>query len=164
MREKKEHRLPLLEGLRWLCRRSVFIQRHIRLESAAEKGKFSSLISCLDAKAEAKRERRRLFSAANRAQLGRSTKWHYEKCCIETLFVLAVIARVFNVIAAIYFQVAYQQGGSVYQVHKFTCERMRVCACLCDLFIFGTSLGCTLDSLQTHKLLQGETRRVAEGS
>lgn len=40
-------------------------------------------------------------------------KWHYEQCSIEMVFVLTVIAGVFNVIAVIYFQVSYQQGGSV---------------------------------------------------
>lgn len=59
-------------------------------------------------------------------------KWHYEKCCMEILFVLSVIAELFNVIAAIYFQVAYQHGGSV-QVHY--------CVCVCGgglHFHFGT--------------------------
>lgn len=40
-------------------------------------------------------------------------KWHYEKCCIEMLFVLSLIAGVSNVIASICSQIAYQQGGTV---------------------------------------------------
>ena len=70
---------------------------------------------------DTKRERHRLFSAANEAQLGCSAKWHYEKCFIEILLVLPVIAGVFNVIATIYFQVAFQHGGSV-QARKFVHE------------------------------------------
>lgn len=48
------------------------------------------------------------------------------------LFVRSVIARVFNVIAAIYFQVAYQHGGSV-------CLCMYINSCVSGLlFHFGT--------------------------
>lgn len=54
-------------------------------------------------------------------------KWHYEECCIEMLFVLTVIAGVFNVIAAIYFQVAYQQGGSL---------SLCVYMCVCGAVLF----------------------------
>lgn len=57
---------------------------------------------------------------------------------METLFVLTVIAGVFNVIAAIYFVVAYQQGGSM-------CLCVRACVCVrvrlrviksCDTVLF----------------------------
>lgn len=59
-------------------------------------------------------------------------KWHYKKCCIEMLFVLSVIAGVFNVIAAIYFQVAYQHGGSV-----CLCKYIHLCVCVSCCFILG---------------------------
>lgn len=59
-------------------------------------------------------------------------KWHYEKCCMEILFVLSVIAELFNVIAAIYFQVAYQHGGSV-----SLCKYIIVCVGGGCIFILG---------------------------
>lgn len=48
------------------------------------------------------------------------------------LFVLSVIAGVFNVIAAIYFQVAYQHGGSV-----CLCKYIHLCVCVSCCFILG---------------------------
>lgn len=70
-------------------------------------------------------------------------KWHYEKCSIEMLFVLTVIAGVFNVMAAIYFQVAYQQGGSV-----CLCKNIHLRACVAVSFwdIIKMHFRFTLDS------------------
>lgn len=74
-------------------------------------------------------------------------KWHYEKYCIEMLFALCVIAGVFNVIAAIYFQAAYQQGGSVcLRVHN---------VCVCD------AVFCLENVIKTHFRLTSLDSRIA---
>lgn len=57
-----------------------------------------------------------------------------KKCRIEMLFVLSVIAGVFNVIAAIYFQVAYTNMVVV---------RAPACVCVCvSVFERINLLGC----------------------
>lgn len=91
----------------------MFIQKHLTALSKTQKGKFASLICCLGSSEKQSGSDIDYFSATNEAQLGHGGKWHYEKCCKEMLFVLHVIAGVFNVIAAIYFQVAEHQGSSV---------------------------------------------------
>lgn len=69
------------------------------------------------------------------------------------LFVLSVIAGLFNMIAAMYSQGADQQARSE---HVHVHQSVSVCVCVLPSR-FRTRLRCTLDSFQSRKLLQGET-------